>query len=482
MTPKISVVIPVYNAEPFLRQCLDSVVGQSFRDIEIICVDDGSTDASSEILREYQKQDPRIVVLTQKNQYAGVARNKGMDIAQGKYIVFWDADDYFDPNALAVLYDRAEETQADVVICESRVFDQENLQELDYNGTVNGPFIPEDMDVFSWREVGQNVFLFSAWSWDKLYNLAFLQRNGLKFETFRCSEDIVLVYGALILAEKIAYIEERLVTYRKFNHSSLDHTKGQSWQCTFLMIEALSTSLKKWGLWAELRQGFDNFILNNIRVVISIFDNIDAYVKMYAALRENVLKKYGLQGHNKDYFLMPGLYECLQKMASWNAREYLLWNQRTQFENIDRLASFLLNANHTCREQENTISSLRQIVSVFEERKHWVYPYEKLSLFSRLALYGAGNVGSDFYRQFQNTKDCHVTLWVDREFEKYRADGLPVDDPATLLDGGWDHVVIAVLRQETAESIRRDLVAMGIPEEKILWEDLLVGREDHDTF
>ena len=93
-TPKVSVIIPVYNVEDYLRQCLDSVINQTLKDIEIICVDDGSTDNSLQIFREYEQKDSRVKVLTQKNQYAGVARNTGMNIARGHYYVFLDSDDF----------------------------------------------------------------------------------------------------------------------------------------------------------------------------------------------------------------------------------------------------------------------------------------------------------------------------------------------------------------------------------------------------
>ena len=99
----VSVVIPVYNAAPWLRQCLDSVVGQTLREIEIICVDDGSTDESPQILEEYAQADERVRILHQQNQYAGVARNNGLAHASGKYIIFWDSDDYFDLDALRLM-------------------------------------------------------------------------------------------------------------------------------------------------------------------------------------------------------------------------------------------------------------------------------------------------------------------------------------------------------------------------------------------
>ena len=111
---KVSVIIPVYNVEPYLKQCMDSVVGQTLKDIEIICVDDGSTDGSLDILREYAAEDNRIQIIEQKNAGAGAARNNGMRHATGKYLSFLDSDDFFEPRMLEKAYDLAEKDQADL--------------------------------------------------------------------------------------------------------------------------------------------------------------------------------------------------------------------------------------------------------------------------------------------------------------------------------------------------------------------------------
>ena len=101
---KVSVIIPVYNAAEFLGQGLDSLLNQTLHDIEIICVNDGSSDKSLEILKEYEKKDSRIKVIDQENQGAGAARNNGMAIAQGEYLSFLDADDFFEKNMLEESY------------------------------------------------------------------------------------------------------------------------------------------------------------------------------------------------------------------------------------------------------------------------------------------------------------------------------------------------------------------------------------------
>ena len=115
-TPKVSVIIPVYNVEQYLRECLDSVVNQTLKEIEIICVDDGSTDNSLEILKEYAKKDKRITVIVQKNLHAGVARNAGLTVAKGEYIHFLDSDDWLDKNTYEDLYNLIKSKNVSLVL------------------------------------------------------------------------------------------------------------------------------------------------------------------------------------------------------------------------------------------------------------------------------------------------------------------------------------------------------------------------------
>lgn len=105
--PKVSVVIPVYNVADYLSECLNSILNQTLEDIEVICVDDGSTDGSLDILRHYEEHDMRLQVLTQKHMTAGAARNTGLDRARGEYVIFLDADDFFAPDMLEKTYARA---------------------------------------------------------------------------------------------------------------------------------------------------------------------------------------------------------------------------------------------------------------------------------------------------------------------------------------------------------------------------------------
>ena len=113
--PKLSVIIPVYNVEKYLRECLDSLVCQTLKEFEIICVNDASTDNSLEILERYARNDARFIIISQENQGPGVARNNAIDIAKGEYIVFVDPDDWIETNALEKIYNHFKKTNADVV-------------------------------------------------------------------------------------------------------------------------------------------------------------------------------------------------------------------------------------------------------------------------------------------------------------------------------------------------------------------------------
>lgn len=121
-TPVVSVLIPVYNVEDYLEKCLDSVVSQTLNNIEIICVDDGSTDGSAEILKEYQKKDKRINIITKENGGLPSARNAGLEVARGKYIGFVDSDDFIEPNMYETMVNSAKQHDSDVVICGANIF------------------------------------------------------------------------------------------------------------------------------------------------------------------------------------------------------------------------------------------------------------------------------------------------------------------------------------------------------------------------
>ncbi len=205
--PKVSVIIPVYNVEKYLRECLDSVVNQTLKDIEIICVNDGSTDNSLQILEIYAAKDNRIKVITQENMGVSVARNSGLDIATGEYIIFVDSDDWSDLSLCKKILDNSEKTHADI-ICYAYNAVQDN--KFVYSNLKNINKLCEKQDSLK-RIIGNQVFV-----WDKAFKRKFLIDTGVKFvEGLKCAEDLVFCLTLFYKNPHYAYINESLYYYNE---------------------------------------------------------------------------------------------------------------------------------------------------------------------------------------------------------------------------------------------------------------------------
>ncbi|MBR6412137.1 MAG: glycosyltransferase [Alphaproteobacteria bacterium] len=239
--PKVSVIIPVYNVEKYLRQCLDSVVNQTLKEIEIILIDDGSTDSSLSICKEYEKKDWRIQVYTQENKGAGAARNKGLKIAKGEYLSFLDSDDFFELNMLEKLYSKCIDTNSDICICRAKEIKGSVVRSMlwslktDYlwsdTFSINDPFFSEHLFQVT---VG--------WAWDKLFKLSLVRGSNLWFSDTKNSNDLCFVYSALSVASKISYLNDELIFYR-IHSKSLQRTLDNgavSWiNATYHLIQTL---------------------------------------------------------------------------------------------------------------------------------------------------------------------------------------------------------------------------------------------------
>ena len=211
-TPKVSVIIPVYNTEPYLCQCLDSVVNQTLRDIEIICVDDGSADRSYEILASYAAKDRRFTLLRQPNSGSGKARNKGILSAKGEYVVFMDADDlYPETTTLEKLYTAA--IAHDATICGGSFssFRDGNMDRIvrRYSGPMSGyTFLQEG-------EVLYTDYQFDFGYHRFLYRRSFLLDNGILFPDYRRFQDPPFFVKAMITARKFYAICDATYLYRE---------------------------------------------------------------------------------------------------------------------------------------------------------------------------------------------------------------------------------------------------------------------------
>lgn len=264
--PLVSVIIPVYNAEKYLRETLDCVCNQTLRNIEIICVDDGSTDDSLGILQEYVARDPRFRILQQKNQYAGVARNNGMAVARGKYLSFLDADDLFELDMLEIMTGRAEETGCDIVSCMADGFDDgtDKRQALPWvkNEEVAAR-LPEGVFQPS-RDIPDCIFQLSGGTpWNRLFLRAFVKGNGLQWATTQNANDFGFVFHATALATQMCFIDNICIHYR-LRHDSIAHSKGKNPEAIMLALKDLRDRLAGIPCYEAVEHSFYNVLLGQM--------------------------------------------------------------------------------------------------------------------------------------------------------------------------------------------------------------------------
>lgn len=212
-TTSISVIIPVYNAKEYVSNCIDSVLSQSFDNVRILLVDDGSCDQSAELLDSYASIDDRIVVMHKRNQGAAAARNNGLDLAShdSMWISFIDADDEIRPNMLEVLYDLAVSSRSDIVVCDYTSNEREfNSLEFDSDSAI----------ILSCKEAIAKYLddgIINQLVWNKLFSIEIL--SEVRFQKGRVIDDEFFTYRAILNTDRIAYIPKKLYYYRQSENS-----------------------------------------------------------------------------------------------------------------------------------------------------------------------------------------------------------------------------------------------------------------------
>lgn len=298
---KVSVILPVYNGEKYLKDCLDSLLNQSLKEIEIICIDDGSVDNSMEILKEYRAKNDKIKIISQENQGAGVARNNGMKIATGEYLSFLDADDFFEKDMLKLSYNKSKEKNADICIFESYSYNNiTKTKEVNVNA-VKKRYLPKK-SVFNRNDFNSNLFKdIRGWAWDKLYKRSFVLNNNLEFQNLRTTNDMYFVFSSLLKADRITILEKVLYYQRIKVSTSLSNTRELSWSCFYHALMKVKKELVNMDIYDEFGKRFVNYAL------LSCLWNLDTLRepsarKLFKKLREEWFENLDIINHDSDYF------------------------------------------------------------------------------------------------------------------------------------------------------------------------------------
>lgn len=317
--PAVSVVMPVYNAQKYLHQALDSLLNQSASNIEIIAVDDGSTDKSLEILKQYEKKSQRIHVYTQKNQYAGVARNQGLSHAKGEYVIFLDADDFFERDLVRDTYCMAVHHDADIVLFGANHYNQQtgesvigNYLDLDY---------APSRQPFSWRDCPDKIFqIGSDCPWTKLFKRVFLEKTGLQFQDLYNANDIYFVLSAIAMADRIVTLDKQYVNYRVGLKENLQSSQKRYFLQAYY---AFHDQLKKLDRLDVLRKSYTNCVLNGCVHNLRLITDIDLKRELFERLKNEAFPYLEITEQESDYYYNKRSYRDMMRVFYVSFERYM---------------------------------------------------------------------------------------------------------------------------------------------------------------
>ena len=358
--PRISVLIPVYNVSRFLHESIESLLNQTFEDFELVCVNDGSTDNSLEILNEFSKNDPRVKVFNQENEGSGSARNRALEEACGKYVYFFDPDDYVPPNCLEELYKNAINNGSDFVMIKIATFT--DGQPVDYGNPVfNFDKVFKGVNfnkfVFNYHDVKRHVLNSAFAPWTKLYKKSFLDRyDDFRFDVGLAFDDVPFHVKSMLRADFISFVPKFLYHYRDSNPDSVNNTASNNIDI-FRIIEIVEEFLRKSNHFEEFRQEFNQFKISQIANYAATSDS-DEYLKMakqsisqiddndvgdvqpyYRKLYSLVLESDDLIEYGNDYriFMLEEQSESLKlQIDSLERKKINLTNKKSELKNKNK--------------------------------------------------------------------------------------------------------------------------------------------------
>lgn len=436
---KVSIVVPVYNGGVYLKKCLDTLSHQTLEDIQIICVDDHSTDDSWAVLESYAQKDPRIQIFKSREGQsgAGQARNRGMEEVSGKYFLVLDCDDYFDLDLAKKTYEKAEETNSDIVIYDAQYVTYDSEQPVANHNAVFFHLFPEK-EVFSPKDVSEVLFqMVDPMAWKQLYRSAFVREQKIQFQNIKLMNDIYFTYCTLLVATRISSVKEQLLYYRFKNPTSLINNPDKDPLAPIHAFLPIKTFLEDRGLFERFHSSYLHRILNLFLWFLPTLHQPESYEKLYEYLRRGGLEEIGCPVDMQD-----PVYE---KIPPINLR----WIKTVKNQ------SFLTHAYKGYIQQPACIKGL------FE----YSFPESLVKPKEKILLYGAGLVGRCFYAQNVMCDFCDIVAWVDGNHEN-----LPtvVQGKACIKQLEYDKVLIAVENKRVQKVIQEELQHLGVEETKIV--------------
>lgn len=381
----VSIVIPVYNSSKYLSQCLDSLISQTYKNLEILCVNDGSTDNSLDILKEYEKKDNRIKVFTKENEGKGAAsaRNMGLANATGDYIFFLDSDDFFETDMISLVVDKIYETDADVVVFSANRYD-------DKLKCITGEYDKINIDIappkayFSYVECKDVIYqIGDLTAWNKVFRRSLIIDNNLYFEEIPISDDQYVPALAVLYAKRISIIDRALVNYRYNTGVSQCDSASKHPEAAYQAVFSIVNKMREMQVYDSVKRSYLNMAMRIMREYFDKMDTIDNVEFLYMKYKNEIFPFLDALNLPANYF-----YDC--RIGEW---------YRLIMDNSLEEILFKVARAYGCN---MTTGILRFQV-----------PYDKIDFGSRIVLVGKGIVGRYWYSQLLLSNYADVAQWVE---------------------------------------------------------------------
>lgn len=348
---KLSVIIPIFNVENYLEECLDSVCNQTLKDLEIICIDDGSTDDSPKILKNYASKDDRIKIISKSNGGQASARNIGIKEATGEYIAFVDSDDFIEPTMFEKLYQKAKNKDLDIVMCKIATYDNQTTEIRDNVWYyMLGIFRDFDKDIFNHKDTFDFTCEIAVTPYNKIYRSSLIKDNNILFPEGLIFEDEKFFYDVYLRANKVSIVDEFLYYYRvNRKGSTVEISQDKDYSDIILISKQIRETFKD-------TKNYENykFLLNNRLIHLQL-------ARFTQTSRQHKEKFYNLLKNDlKEVLKDEEVNDNLEADVKFRVSKIINSSNLAEFERLDedKIFSVIIACYNSEKYLEEAINSI----------------------------------------------------------------------------------------------------------------------------
>ena len=335
---KVSVIMPVYNAGEYLHRAISDVLGQTLREIELICIDDGSTDNSLKIIKEFHDNDDRVRIVTENNAGASIARNKGIVRARGEYMIFLDADDFYEPQLLATLYDAAKKDNLDIAVARFDIYNESQNKYVTPADEPHSHIFAPGVVTSKNQYPDQILQSTTGYVWNKLFSTSFVRDKDLSFDSeLYVFEDVHFVCAAMSLAEHVARVDDVLIHHRVYSEQSRAKLFRKYYSQVPVVYRKIKERLMRHGMYIPLSKAYLNLSAGRCYKIYNLLWS-EGKESFWSMLHTEFAEEFGWFKHEKSDYESLEVYEFICNVGLYSHTEYLdrvEKNKSLDVENMD---------------------------------------------------------------------------------------------------------------------------------------------------